>query len=449
MRILFIENDPKTIDRLKILWDNLPFEVDLLEINSLAEGSVELKSGNYDAIFTSHRKNFEGGVLIKEAKSIVKDVGIFLLTDEESSFANEGENIFSFTKDSVLKDYGVSLFDFYKKRNEVSYEYQEQSYKKIRLVYFLRFNKVLCDVYVKINEKKYVKILKKGDQYTRDEIQRYRDKDLIFFYIDSSDYEQFASGLSTTPFLISQDNLSEEDSEDAIASTVEIVQDLVKDFGVNDQVINLVDYSVFQITEQLSKGEDKLAAMLGRFQKRKDFLYDSSYLVAYFSNNICQKMNWDSDETRKKLTYASMLHDVCVENVELAMAHELNLPGLKDFAPVEIEKYRRHPFLIHDLVKDNDKVPMNVPEIVIAHHENPEGTGFPKGLPPHRVSQLQAVFIVSRNFVNELYKIDFDPEKRDNALVNMAARFQKGNYKSAFLGLISLFPKAKERLAAS
>ena len=63
---------------------------------------------------------------------------------------------------------------------------------------------------------------------------------------------------------------------------MEIVQDLVKDFGVNEQVINLVDYAVFQISDQLSKGEDKLAAMLSRFQKRKDFLYDSSYLVAYF-----------------------------------------------------------------------------------------------------------------------------------------------------------------------
>ena len=160
-------------------------------------------------------------------------------------------------------------------------------------------------------------------------------------------------------------------------------------------------------------------------------------------------MNWDSEETRKKLTYAAILHDVCVENVELARGHELNLPNLKEFPAGEIDTYRRHPFLIHDLIKDNDKIPMNVPEIVVAHHENPEGTGFPRGLPAHRVSQLQAVFIIARSFVNELYKIDFDNEKRNEVLVQMSKRFQKGNYKSSFMGLIGMFPEAQGRIKAS
>ena len=107
----------------------------------------------------ANRKGLRGS-LVDLAKNNVEGAGIFLLSEEGT--VNESENIFVFSSSATLKDFGLKLLDFYNLKNQdVQFEYKEQKYRRVRLIYFLRFNKVLCDVFVKINEEKHIKILKR------------------------------------------------------------------------------------------------------------------------------------------------------------------------------------------------------------------------------------------------------------------------------------------------
>ena len=329
------------------------------------------------------------------------------------------------------------IAEIYKDKTNLNFTYEEVEYKKIRTSYFLRFNKTLCDVYVKLSEEKYVKIIKKGDIYTRQDIRKWIGKKMKFLYIENEDFEEFKEEYARTPFLVMDKDLSLESSEEASLAAIELVHEIVKEIGVTEEVVNLVDYTVYQVESNLQKGSP-LEDLLNKMHDRKDYLYDHSYMVAYMSTQIIDKMTWGTEEIRKKLATASILHDITLDNPELAMAVDLGLPELQDFPAEEIQNYMKHPTEVARLVLQSDtkEIPPNVDEILLYHHENPEGTGFPKGINADQIPALCAIFNVAHSFVNEMYRVDFDNDEIPNVLMEMKKRFADGKYLNAMIGLV-------------
>lgn len=446
MKILLVQKNSKLKDRLNLYLDNLPTSVEVIEASDFSQVKDLLEQViGIDVVLTCHETgSFEG---MKIAVPLLKtyDCDLIVNTEDKLEEALEYKAFESLAERGHLigNDVNCEMFhnlilDVLKRRKNLSFEYTEEEYRKVRLIYFLRCNKVLCDVFIKIGDEKYIKVLKKDDIYTRDDLQKYRDKKVKYLFVQAEDYEEFGAGLSKTPFLIEDRNLDPKYVEDAVINTLDIVHEMVSESGVTDEVINLVDYSVFQIENTLE--DDKiLSRLLASFRDRKDYLLDHSYMVAYFSNSVCAHMEWDSEEIRKKLSYAAMLQDLCLADADLAMAINLQTADMVNYTDEQISYYKSHPQQISELVKKNPKVPMNVDEILLSHHEKPEGNGFPRALSSHRVTQLAAVFNVAHSFVDELYREEFDLDQIPTILSRMKKRFSSGNYQKPFEGLLNVF----------
>jgi len=448
LKILLIQTNHKLKDRINLYLDNLPTSIEVVEASKFSNIKDLLEQVvGVDVVLTCHESStFEG---MKIAASLAKDYDCDLVvnTDENlketlefKAFTSLNERGHLIGNDVNCEGFHNLILDILKRRKNLSFDYTEEEYRKVRLIYFLRCNKVLCDVYIKIGDEKYIKVLKKDDIYTRDDLQKYRDKKVKFLYVQAEDYEEFGAGLSKTPFLIEDRNLDPKYVEDAVINTLDIVHEMVSESGVTDEVINLVDYSVFQIESTLE--DDKiLSRLLSSFRNRKDYLIDHSYMIAYFSNSICAHMEWDSEEIRKKLSYAALLQDLCLADPDLAMAVNLQTADMVNYTDEQISIYKSHPTQICELVKQNSKIPMNVDEILLSHHEKPEGNGFPRALSSHRITQLSAVFNVAHSFVDELYREEFDFDKIPTILSRMKKRFSSGAYQKPFEGLLSVFKK--------
>mgnify|MGYP006410769127 CR=1 FL=1 len=74
-------------------------------------------------------------------------------------------------------------------------------YSKIKLHYFLRHTQTLADIFIRINEEKYVKLINKDQLYSHTIINKYRIKGVEYLYILTSDLSEFSSEISETPFL--------------------------------------------------------------------------------------------------------------------------------------------------------------------------------------------------------------------------------------------------------
>jgi len=436
--ILLVQNNDDQRDTFSLFLDNLPFAVTVFETVSVDRAEEVLKKGKeFDLVVVGHVTGLlDGSYLYAELKKIAPNTAVIINSDEKLEIDDVNcRQIPYLSNGKTLSEQALELI---KDVKDLDFNYEVEDYKKVKLIYFLRFNKVLCDIYVRLSKDKYIKIISKGDVYTREDLDKYKSKRITHLHILSSDYQEFSSNFASTPFLIEDKTLVGDEVENAIVSTLEIIHELVTNVGITQQVLNLVDYSIYQIDEQL-KDDKLILKLLTKMRDKKDYLIDHSYLLAYISNSICQEMEWDKEETRIKLFYASLLHDITVKNSDLAMAVDLQLASLVDFNEDEINDYKKHPLQIAELIKKSNNIPLNVDELVENHHEKPEQTGFPKGLGPSRVSLLSGIFNVAHAFVNELYRNDFDQDELPRIFKLLSKRFTTGNYKTPFEGLVKAF----------
>jgi hypothetical protein len=91
--------------------------------------------------------------------------------------------------------------------------------------------------------------------------------------------------------------------------------------------------------------------------------------------------------------------------------------------------YFHHPTEMANILKDTDSIPQEVINIVSQHHEKVDGTGFPQKLSSLTMSPTVGLFIMVHDFVNELYRINFDCRQYANLITNTVEKYAVGNFK--------------------
>ncbi|WP_260100237.1 HD-GYP domain-containing protein [Phaeobacter inhibens] len=106
---------------------------------------------------------------------------------------------------------------------------------------------------------------------------------------------------------------------------------------------------------------------------KSPFTYGHSERVAHYTDMICEALGFDLPH-RRWMVRAGLLHDLGKLGVSNAI---LDKPGrLND---QDMEQVKLHPVLGHDILR-RISVFEDVAEVVAAHHERLDGTGYPHGL---------------------------------------------------------------------
>lgn len=95
--------------------------------------------------------------------------------------------------------------------------------------------------------------------------------------------------------------------------------------------------------------------------------------VAELSVAIARELMF-REEKVKAIDLAAQLHDIGKINVPTEI---LSKPGV--LSNLEMDIIRTHPQTGYEILKDID-LPWNLAEIILQHHERPDGSGYPRGL---------------------------------------------------------------------
>jgi putative nucleotidyltransferase with HDIG domain len=112
---------------------------------------------------------------------------------------------------------------------------------------------------------------------------------------------------------------------------------------------------------------------------------------------LCDEMAVTLPAAREKVAMGSLLHDVGLRYVP---AEILQKPRHL-WSPDELNLYESHPLKGIEMLRDIKDVPSDVLIIVAEHHENSQGTGFPKRLRDVKISPLGKIVALS-NYVSGL-----------------------------------------------
>lgn len=156
--------------------------------------------------------------------------------------------------------------------------------------------------------------------------------------------------------------------------------------------------AVAKMNPQLNKIFEKLS-----FRENKSYLIPHGYADVFLMTRILQELEWNSDSTLQKITFAGLFHDL--ELSEVMFKNKLDLLKAGPLSE-SIQQPSNYPIFHHptrgaQLMQKWSHCPPDVDRIIVQHHEEFDGTGFPNKLNFQTIAPLAAVFIIAEAMVYE------------------------------------------------
>jgi HD-GYP domain-containing protein (c-di-GMP phosphodiesterase class II) len=235
-----------------------------------------------------------------------------------------------------------------------------------------------CDLYLKsyVNgHPKYVLFCHGDEQFGSDRKGVLIEGNIEKLYIPSKDYNNFFKYQEKNlPNILANNNLSSREKSHAVyhvakSLTKEILKDICKTEVDLDRAKNWVKYTIGFILND----ENAFSGLLS-MTSHDYYTYTHSLNLSVFGLLFGKHLGLGTDNLNTFGT-GLLLHDVGKIEVPLEI---LNKPGklTKD----EFGIIKRHPEAGYKILKDKENIEGKSLKVVMQHHENYDGTGYPHGI---------------------------------------------------------------------
>jgi len=326
---------------------------------------------------------------------------------------------------------------------------KQLDYVKVSLSHLIVSKILKTDAYVKINEKKYVKIFSKDNLFVVEEIAKYGDKYNDFLYVKKSDFV----GLSQE-FIHKMEMFEKKGELDSTLKiglslkSYKLAKELIDGIGFNKEAVSLANKSIDSVAEIL-KEYPRLSTLLSKLFSKNNYLSKHSMAISFVVISLARYEEWNSDTTRTSLCMAAFFHDIFVENDEMAKIDVINPCKNGELLELAFDDYVKHPKKAAKLLDQLDGNFSVAQNIVLHHHERPDGTGFPNKLTYKKIPPISAVFILSEYFINYIFEHGFSIKHREEAIQQMKINFTEDLYRQFIDNFKHVFPVKELKKNAS
>ncbi len=441
MKVLFACNNDHERQLYRIYLENTLHDIEITECSTTDDAIQNIKTRNYNAALIS--ESITGGTPGTVFRSLKKDSpGTIFILFGKSSDKNypELDGYKSINENNATIKMPLSPKDFQDqvlKAISPSRSSLERvpAFQRVRLIHFYRFNKVLCNVYVKLSDRKYVKVLNTNSYYEKSQIDNYYHKGIEHFFISNNDFEKFQVSFTNQRFLEADaSGMDPKDSFNAMSTTHMVLQDLITKVGFSDEAIKLAEKNINKVATMI-KNNVQLSELFEKQLNDKNYLYDHGYLISVVACDIFNRLNWDTADNIQKLCSAAVLHDLTIQNPKLGTVEGMDDQKLQHFSKADIDNYLDHPDQMAKMLETIDSIPSEVIDIVRNHHETPKGDGL-YNVHPSRLSKICCTFIIAHHYVQKMYEYEFDHEKHNAIVKELAEMYNQYNFQTPMNGLM-------------
>ncbi len=305
----------------------------------------------------------------------------------------------------------------------------------------IRSSRLRCDVYLKLSNEKFVKVLHANDRFDLDEYERFQHKNVNFLYLPRADFLGLMDDLLEKVAVLNgaPGDLSIEDAVSTNIAIFETVHAAFETEGFTPQLQKLTVASVDLAVNTIKKNP-RLSELLGRFESGRDsYIGWHSTALSFLCCKLATLLGWQSDSTFFKLSLAAMLHDLTLPTDAMAKIRTKAELEASDFSDEEKAIIMRHPSEAAQLINAFEEIPGEVGFIVEQHHERQDGTGFPRGVDHKDVNSIAALFIIAHDVVATMFESPADNFKMADFLTAREADkiYTKGSFGQVFRALVT------------
>lgn len=309
---------------------------------------------------------------------------------------------------------------------------KERSYVPLELFYLENITRSPCDIFLKISDRKFVKIINKSDDFKIAEIiGQYANKSIKEFYVTLDNTKSFKE--SFLKDLFSQEKVK--DVADHQLKVTGAVLSIASDFGLSEMAIEGINSTFAEIDKEFHSSA-KFKSLLNKLQQSQgSILSNHSYLTAVFITMIGQKTPWFNREIKKNLFLAAILHDLDLHGTGLEAYEFKTLKDINALSLRERELVKNHPVTLAAKLSKIDSIPSDVINLISKQHEGAGAESYPQGLHSPQLSPPNCLFNVAHQLSIEVSKIAFNMSKISTAIERVREHYSSNSMK----GFIDLF----------
>lgn len=314
----------------------------------------------------------------------------------------------------------------------------------VRISLLMRWGTANYNLYMKLSEGKYIKVINAGEAFLSDDANRFYSKGLHHLYITYDDADEYLKSIEQNMNSLLNSKNTPLDLTVVTLESLESVERLAASLGWTPEVMSAakrgVDLAIMAVSN-----EPSILKLLKSKLSHSNSKYSSHVgLLSLLTCGFCHQLGWTSESTQMKLGLASLMHDITIDDeiYKDTLLWNQAASDAQDKTP-EVVKYRNHPGDAANLLLTIKSIPPDVDQIILQHHETKDGHGFPRGLTSSRIGPMASVFII----VEDLIVFLDDSKDIDSKVLQFIKerenRYNSGNFKKIFEALKASVEKAR------
>jgi response regulator RpfG family c-di-GMP phosphodiesterase len=327
---------------------------------------------------------------------------------------------------------------------EEEVETNDELFTSISIQDFYPNKVVLFDVFVKIGNNRYVKILHAGDSFSPDRIKKYREeknvKELFFHSRDRKKYIRFCNHLAAK-FISRNVAGSAKIKVGILKTSAEKFLEEINTEGIKPQTLEQGKDICANMYDMIESDEG-LFKLFRDFQEFDPQAFTHAYLVSLFASMIVKQFEWESKATTETVAMAALFHDIG----KMTLPPEVLALRPEEMTKEQLSAYQKHPELGAEIVGDNKLITNSIKQVILQHHEFSDGSGFPGGLKDPKLLTLSKIVILADYFAHYVTENEVSPivaMKKVLTNPNLIKKFN-GNVVEKFMHVF-IDPKGKKQ----
>lgn len=259
---------------------------------------------------------------------------------------------------------------------------------------FLCGSKSFFDVYVRMKEDKFVKILKANEEFDRDRIMQYMKKGVQFFYIRKEAqqlYLQYSESL--TAKLLSSKTVSAEVKSAHVLGLGKQTMDFLKSTGINDDTLQNAKRLASYTNQLVDDLRPKNSPELSKFLQNAAMCEHGTGVVLLVSLMV-PHLGYNDPKLIDVICLSAYLHDIGLINAPEAWLKE----DILSMTAEEQQNFEQHPLQGAIMLKKIRTLNPLVCQVVSQHHERRTRKGFPLKLGSGAITPVSELIGIADTF---------------------------------------------------
>lgn len=296
---------------------------------------------------------------------------------------------------------------------------------------FIAGTQVPVDIFLKLSETNYVMILKEGAKVHFD--QMHFPEKAEWLYVRRSDYHKcVGQALTVAGIIIDSDKISEEKKTVFLSKAADSIFKEIEHLGFDHQALEhskIVSKSI----QTLVENKPDIAAVITMMSNLNDELIRHAMMVSAISVIIAKSMKWTLAQNLEKLALGALLHDVGMKELPDEVITMPRHAMSRDQAAI----YESHVHRGVDILRSMPSISDDIISIVLEHHENAPGQGYPRRIRDIKMNPFARVVALADSFSEIVMESPNNPHPKTAVAAIQFIEITLGQpfHKPAFLAL--------------